>query len=86
MVNEYGDVRSSPSLVEPLKNSTFETEPSESEAEALMATLIPAEKLDPFAGEVMLTFGATFAAGAAAVVAQISFEDADTDEESYAFT
>jgi hypothetical protein len=55
---EYGLTKSSPSFVDPLKNSTLLTDPSESLAEALIVTEAGAVKLAPFEGEVMLTVGA----------------------------
>ena len=51
---------SSPSLVEPLKNSTFATVPSTSEAVAARLTVAGAGNVAPFAGCVSVTLGAEF--------------------------
>ena len=56
-VNAYGAVASSPSFVEPLKNSTLAMVPSASEAVAARSTVAGAEKLAPFAGCVSATAG-----------------------------
>ena len=54
---------SSPSLVAPLKNSTFVTVPSLSVAFALMVIEAGARKVAPFAGEVMETVGGVVSGG-----------------------
>src|SRR5687767_1574848 len=53
---EYGDVRSSPSFVVPLKNSTFVTDPL-SDALAVIVIVDPETNVALLAGAVMLTVG-----------------------------
>jgi hypothetical protein len=60
----YGLERSSPILVDPLKNSTLEMEPSVSDAVAVNVIFDPAVKLALFAGPVRLTVGGLFVAAA----------------------
>src|SRR5687768_12307180 len=60
--NVWGLVRSSPSFVVPVKNSTLLTVPSLSVAFALMVTVFPVVKVALLTGLVMLTEGAAFAA------------------------
>ena len=62
---EYGAVVSTPSEVEPLKNSTRETSPTtpvdvRSEAFAVRVMCDPRLMLVPLVGEVRLTMGAGF--------------------------
>jgi hypothetical protein len=55
---EYGLVRSSPSFVAPLKNSTLLTEPGDvSDADAFIVILAGAVNVAPFVGELMDTVG-----------------------------
>jgi hypothetical protein len=56
-VKVYGAVVSSPSFVWPLKNSTFVTLPSVSEAFAARSIVAGAVKVAPFAGCVSVTVG-----------------------------
>lgn len=60
---------SSPNLLEPLKNSTFEILPSASDAVALIVIVDPALKDELLAGAVILTMGGVFA------VTEIATED-----------
>ena len=55
----YGAVVSSPSLADPLKNSTLVTVPSESLAVAASETAAGAVKVAPLAGCVSAALGAT---------------------------
>ena len=53
----YGAVGSSPSFAAPLKNSTFATVPSASDAVAARLTVAGAVKVAPFIGEVRFAVG-----------------------------